>query len=127
MALDRQWAFDTALAGLREQGRQSLDEDGAACAYRGVGGIKCAIGFLIPDERYDTVFDEEILPADTPDVAEAVCGNREFSDKDLEFLSDLQRSIHDNLGERLVGLNREARKFAGRHKLQYRPLGREQA
>lgn len=34
-----------------EIGKDSLYP--SKCAYRGVGGLKCAVGCLIPDERYD--------------------------------------------------------------------------
>jgi len=34
------------------QGEQSVNEEGG-CMYRGDGGCKCAIGFLIPDKKYN--------------------------------------------------------------------------
>lgn len=57
-----QEVFDTVCAHLAQQGRRSVDhkDDGDGyyfarprCAYRGLGGLKCAIGCLIPDEEYD--------------------------------------------------------------------------
>jgi hypothetical protein len=56
-----QQVFDTVLNGLRKQGvrsisfneRTGMDE----CAYRGNNGTKCAAGFLIPDEKYDPIFE----------------------------------------------------------------------
>ena len=43
--------FDTVCAHLRGMKGPSLDEYGN-CAYRGVGGAKCAAGVLIPDDVY---------------------------------------------------------------------------
>lgn len=50
--MDRQAILNTAYLGLAGQGfRVSLD-DGEGCAYRGIDGLKCAIGHCIPDDRY---------------------------------------------------------------------------
>ena len=38
---------------LRKQGEQSLDSTGNRCAYRGLRGLKCAVGVLIPEEEYN--------------------------------------------------------------------------
>lgn len=49
-----QQAFDTMLAIMRAQGwvRSTwvTDTGGAVCAYRGDGGLKCAVGALLDDE-----------------------------------------------------------------------------
>ena len=47
--------FDEAGCHLIRQGEQSLvyDEIGASCAYRGFSGTKCAVGALIPDDKYN--------------------------------------------------------------------------
>lgn len=37
---------------LIKQGRRSLAPDGVGCMYRGEGGMKCAIGAIIPDHLY---------------------------------------------------------------------------
>lgn len=50
-----QQVFDDAYTGLASQGfRRSIgDKDiGAGCAYRGVSGLRCAIGHCIPDSKY---------------------------------------------------------------------------
>lgn len=44
--------FDTVVRHLAQQGTQSVSKDVILCAYRGVGGRKCAAGVLIPDESY---------------------------------------------------------------------------
>jgi len=49
----RQEVFDYVVTNLYEQGCKSLSKDGS-CAYRGPEGAKCAAGWLIPDEEYNT-------------------------------------------------------------------------
>lgn len=45
--------FDAAYRGLAAQGfMQSKASDENGCAYRGDGGKKCAVGHLIPDDKY---------------------------------------------------------------------------
>ena len=52
MTLTRQEIFDKAWTGLKGQGFvQSLECGG--CMYRGDNGLRCAIGHIIPDSRYD--------------------------------------------------------------------------
>ena len=43
--------FETVKAHLLAQGKQAADENGQ-CLYRAPGGLKCAVGCLIPDELY---------------------------------------------------------------------------
>jgi len=58
--MTRQEIFNIAYRGLKSQGFKGSEVRGLdplvpqniTCAYRGDGGRKCAIGFLIPDERY---------------------------------------------------------------------------
>ena len=62
-----------------------------ACAYRGIGGLKCAIGCLIPDERYSVELEGKA--ASSPLVMSAV--GVPAADTDLgSFLRYLQ-GIHD--------------------------------
>jgi len=44
--------FDTVTRHLLNQNEQSIG-DGGLCSYRGTDGLKCAIGCLIPDDKYD--------------------------------------------------------------------------
>lgn len=46
--------FDGIVAGMFRQGRRSMNQNGD-CAYRGVGGLKCAVGLAITDEEADRV------------------------------------------------------------------------
>lgn len=51
--MEAQEIFDTVATHLFKQGRRAVR--GCAevvCAYRGVGGLKCAVGVLIPDQLY---------------------------------------------------------------------------
>jgi hypothetical protein len=54
--LDKQTTFNQAVAHLRKQNRPSVNAKGV-CAYRGVGGLKCPVGFLISDSLYDPSFE----------------------------------------------------------------------
>ena len=47
----RQETFDTVARALVKQGQPALNP-GGWCSYRGVGGMRCAVGHLIPDELY---------------------------------------------------------------------------
>lgn len=56
----KQEIFDEVVKGLASQGfKQSLlpEKDGGGCAYRGDHGRKCAVGHLIPDEKYSKAFE----------------------------------------------------------------------
>ena len=49
----KQEIFDAVCKGLAAQGFQrSVSRAFAVCRYRGEGGRKCAIGHLIPDDKY---------------------------------------------------------------------------
>lgn len=60
------------------------------CRYRGPNGLKCAIGCLIPDERYSR--DIEGLTADSILISNLVGAT---TDSDRQFLRDLQL-VHDS-------------------------------
>lgn len=48
-----QLALNAAVAGVVAQGNPAFDKDAGGCRYRTEDGMKCAAGFLIPDEDYD--------------------------------------------------------------------------
>lgn len=60
---------------------------GDSCAYRGIDGLKCAAGCLIPDEVYNCSF-ENIKWVD-------LVNDHGFPEDHLELISDLQ-VIHDD-------------------------------
>lgn len=49
--MTNQEIFDKVATHLLSQGKRSA-LGGVGCAYRGDGGLQCAIGCLIPDELY---------------------------------------------------------------------------
>ena len=54
--MNRQQVFDAVVHHLAKQGKRSTftrpGQGFSMCRYRGYGGLKCAIGALIPDELY---------------------------------------------------------------------------
>ena len=54
--LNRQLVFDTVTSHLLRQGERSVriyNRVDETCAYRGKNGLKCSIGVLIPDGKYN--------------------------------------------------------------------------
>ena len=81
--------FDKVVNHLRAQGAKSeMDHptEGPICAYRGDGGLMCAVGCLIPDLDYDPGMEETAAPY----LAIFV----EWSADDRQLLEDLQQ-VHD--------------------------------
>lgn len=86
--MTRQEIYDRVKQHLLCQGKRSM-RDEEMCAYRGIGGLKCAIGILIPDNEYKPEFDYtvasiEYLIEDVPALKNA----------DFKLLNDLQK-MHD--------------------------------
>lgn len=100
MPLKRQEIFNTVYTGLRAQGFEPSIVMDDACAYRGQEGRKCAIGFLIPDDRYS-----EDLEGCNPWTLESagyfsskfgkIDADPEKKAEDVFFLNQLQ-SLHDS-------------------------------
>ena len=93
----KQETFDTVVAHLRKQGAKATlppsddhdDCEELECAYRSIDGKRCAVGCLIPDERYQPKY--EGMSADHSDVTEILL---ELG-HDVRLCSDLQ-SVHDS-------------------------------
>lgn len=81
--MTRQEMFDTAVRGVISQGAPSVDRFGG-CLYRGPNGLRCAAGWLIPDDKYSPE-----LESKTVDALEGI-----FPELQLEFLGALQ-CAHD--------------------------------
>jgi|ERR1043166_3582484 hypothetical protein len=62
-----QETFDKVARHLLTQKERSMCLNNTNCAYRGVDGLKCAVGALIPDELYTP--DLEGQNCDDPEVA----------------------------------------------------------
>lgn len=92
----RQEIFDIVSAHLLTQNEKSVvvAHNGVSqCKYRGPRGLKCAIGVLIPDEKYDPSWEGRSMHA--PDIVFSLtraCGIRP---DDGSFASSLQQ-IHDS-------------------------------
>ena len=94
MKYDRQDAFTRAYLGLASQGfERSLSNVTLACRYRGPNGLKCAIGWLMPDDKYDanmegrSAHSHPVVSAVWPEDSNAAA-------YDMNFLHGLQR-CHD--------------------------------
>lgn len=48
--MDKQLIFDDAVSGIRKQGKRAIAHGG--CVYRASDGCKCAVGHLIPNDKY---------------------------------------------------------------------------
>lgn len=55
--MKKQIAFNKVVRGLLKQNKQSFAEDGGACAYRGEGNTRCAVGFCLPNRLYFAALD----------------------------------------------------------------------
>lgn len=80
--------FDISATHLLTQMKRSEAEDGR-CKYRGPNGLKCAIGPLIPDEKYKTSFEGDTVTGNHRIVEAAGIPISAF-----QLASTLQR-IHD--------------------------------
>lgn len=86
----RQDIFDNAYNGLKSQGWKRSINNVTQCVYRGAKGKKCAIGWNMPDDKYDPSFERggvsfsKIL---------TVC---DIAPEDNYFSNHLQRA-HDDL------------------------------
>ncbi len=90
-----QTAFTAAAKGMLSQMKKSVSEKGSdACMYRGCGGLKCGVGFLLPDElavRADGECNTDIssIVETLPEISGM------FSKVDLSLLISIQE-IHDH-------------------------------
>jgi hypothetical protein len=117
--LDRQDTFDRVLEHLRKQREPAMRGVVGLCAYRD-GPRKCAIGALIPDEKYGDLL--EGLGAGAPSVLNAIPG---AGPEDADFLRALQK-IHDRPVQEystdfMGGVEDLAKAFAQEHSLEYDP------
>lgn len=99
MAMTPQEIFDKVATHLLTQRERAFGIDGECC-YRGVGGTKCAIGALIPDELYDKKLEGcSVLMDKVRQVLEGAGvlpknSGHIYSDGNVLLLNKLQR-IHD--------------------------------
>lgn len=89
--------FEIVEKHMLKQKKQSVNSGGMKCAYRGVDGLKCAVGCLIKDEFYrpDIEHGLSTTPAAQEAVAKSLGYEKEQLPKNiLNLLCDLQ-DIHD--------------------------------
>jgi hypothetical protein len=108
------WAFITILQGMRARryakAQEVCPDGGLGCRYKTEMGMKCAVGLLIPDERYDPEFEgmsvAQILKAG------ALAGT-EFEGCPAGLLVEMQHA-HDasNAGSKHAHFENMARKVA---------------
>lgn len=129
--LNRQEVFDKVANHLINQSAKSINVSeyalsGNGCAYRGNNGMKCAVGCLIPDERYSPkmegkspsgandvcreVFNQELFPEILHDESPTAPGT------DWDFLRGLQ-TIHDDSSVAMWAL--KLKEFAERWDLKW--------
>jgi hypothetical protein len=119
--LTNQEIFDKALFGIREQGYEQSSRD-YGCAYRGNGGLKCAVGHCIDDETANSW--DSIVGHGTSIVSMERYRKAEyekfFSVHQLNLLTELQRA-HDGIWSvnGAPSFEREMKRIAERWNLTY--------
>lgn len=114
-----QEVFDMVAAHLKRQRARSVRGTTTTCAYRGQEGRSCAVGCLIPDDRYDPCMDADYddTSVDAHPKVRAL-----FPERLLSLLSALQLA-HDNGIEDDTGKTRfrlKLKEVAARHGLAWR-------
>lgn len=105
--INKQDTFDTCALHLLTQWKKSEarvmedNPDDLVCAYRAPGDLKCALGCLIPEEKYDIDFENRVPrvsigfdPNDNYSVTLAKVLGAETED-DCDFLRSIQ-IVHDS-------------------------------
>lgn len=88
--MNTQEAYEQMRSYFSKPGVQyGIEEDAGQCMYRTPDGNKCAVGCLIEDENYDTMFDIDVT---TPDDLQSIYGM--LTDVDAQFMTDAQK-LHD--------------------------------
>lgn len=93
----QQLMFNAAVLGVIGQGGKSINTNGLSCAYRGEKGAKCAVGHLIPDEKYEPIWDSYSNPTligETSAKADRLRASIDADWDDIDILSAIQRA-HD--------------------------------
>ena len=118
----KQETFDTVVMNLRRQGKKSKNKMRdlvsnrlyEKCAYRGMDGLKCAAGWLIPDADYQPGWEDQC--ANHSDVGDFLYR----AGYDADFVAELQL-VHDRRQVRHWETNWA--KLAKKHGLIYTPPG----
>lgn len=122
-----QEAFDTMLFHIRAQGYQRAVNEKGHCQYR-ANGKKCAVGALIPDDRYtsdlDTGYNGGGYPVQTAAVADTLASAGWRVDPQALKMYDQAQMCHDNALDPNCGgspdnFERRMRALAARYNLTY--------
>lgn len=118
--MTEQEAYDKVLFALRKQRQQSADSNGA-CLYRGPGGLKCAVGHLLPDHLYSHSL-EMTNAEQLPRPVLAAIGLHLVDTGLLEHLQKAHdRDLPAAAGGDMTGWERAMQSIASRHQLKYTP------
>lgn len=94
--------FDYVAEKLMEQGEKAFNFESETCQYRQehtTGTVlKCAVGWLIPDEVYKTHFENDALQDVLEFLGEKTTTAEKVANKRFKFLQNLQR-CHDDAGD----------------------------
>jgi len=107
--MNAQEVFNTVVAHLRAQGKQSLSKDGT-CAYRGEDGLKCAAGILIEDNEYVPEMEHRTFRALlTQAGASYYCASlaQRFTDPGIKEMIYTLQDVHDKADPKDWELNFE--------------------
>lgn len=118
--IPKQETFDTVVAHLRKQKRQAKNsEAGQMCQYLAANGDKCAVGCLIPEDRYSEDLEGEVVHgglSDDPNRNTRITILMHKLGHDLGLCKDLQ-AAHDHLSPE--GWESEFESIASWHGLAY--------
>lgn len=91
-----QETFDTVARHLLTQGKPAVII-GQGCAYRGSDGTKCAVGCLIPDDKYSPAYENMAIGGSGMRARELQDILREQGYDNIALLQDLQRAHDDDV------------------------------
>src|SRR5687768_12164409 len=92
--MELQEIFNKVRNHLRQQGRAATNRYGS-CQYRGDGGTACAVGCLIPDEKYRPEMEVLSLRSFVVNFPDALPFVVRVNSPKFALLNDLQNA-HDN-------------------------------
>lgn len=104
--MDAQEIFNKVATHLFTQGKPALR--GAACVYRGAGGVACAAGELIPDEIYISGMEGH----NVVDLVSRYASVRALWGDNVDLIQDLQH-VHDGGNDNLVEQGKQRNKTWG--------------
>jgi hypothetical protein len=111
--MGHQTTFDRVVSHLRRQNARAMGAFGL-CLYRAANGRRCAVGCLIPNDKYSSDLEGQSL--DLPDSSKELRAILEQEGHDLGLVRQLQ-VIHDTV--LIHHWETELEKLAGRYKLNF--------